>query len=216
MDEEINLDIFKGEKENDGEVDIFERVPEPDRPNYFKFEKIGDSIQGTYVGRNDNSVNSYGAPQTLVTLKMKDGENMTVSIRHSKIGLLKVLDTAKFGQIIGFKFTGEKANPGKQATKFIRLAHDPSVVDEEWLKENEGKYTNPTPMNPTPAAAPITTTANVPASDNEAKIKQIISLAKTKLGAVDEESVKSKIMEKTGLAFINVNLDLILDRLNTL
>ena len=41
-------------------------------------------------------------------------------------------------------------------------------------------------------------------------------LAKEKLGATDESSVKTLVMEKTGLAFINVNLEIILERLKAL
>ena len=214
MSETNEWDIFDDPKEkkvvkvgnvaSDG-VNIFDIVPEPERLNYFKFENIGDAVQGTYVGRKDDSINSYGSPQTLVTLKTSDGEMITVSIRHSKVGLLKILDGAKLGQIIGFQFTGEKPNPGKQPTKFIRLAHDPNVVDEEWLKEQEGKIAS------VPAASAPSTATN-----NEDKIKQVITLAKAKLGATDEESVKAQVMEKTGLAFINANLDLILERLNAL
>jgi hypothetical protein len=227
---ENEWDVFKDPKDNkqtvsdekkatkEGEVNIFEAVPEPERLNYFKFEKIGDGIQGTYIARNDDSINSYGSPQTLVALKTADGEEITVSIRHSKIGLLKILDQVTFGQIIGFQFTGEKPNPNKNPTKFIRLAHDPEIVDADWIKEQGGK----TAATPTkvkvgaPSAANIASTPDAVPSDNEEKIKQVITLAKAKLGAEDEESVKAKIMEKTGLAFINANLDLILERLNAL
>lgn len=219
--DELKFDSNENPFENaeDGGINIFDIVPEPERHDFFKFEKIGDSVQGTYIARNDNSINSYGAPQTLVTLKKKDGALITVSIRHGKVGLLKVLDGVSLGQIIGFKFTGEKpsvSGSGRQPTKFIRLAQDPKIVDEEWLKEQ---------VNPqrTVFVAPVTFTAPttikpvfVPTSNpstNDEKIKRIIELAKTKFNATDETSVKQQVMEKTGLAFININLDLILERM---
>jgi hypothetical protein len=48
------------------------------------------------------------------------------------------------------------------------------------------------------------------------KIKQIADLAKTKLGATTGEEVKTKVIEKTGLLFVPMNLDLILEKLKTL
>lgn len=206
--------------------DIFEAVPQQEARDYFKFEKIGDGVQGTYVGRDDNSVNGYGFPQTLVFLKQKDGSVKTVSIRHSKVGLIKILDGCKLGQVIGFQFTGEKANPGKQPTKFIRLAQDPKIVDAQWLAEQGMAAPQATPSLATatatvapsrlataqPVAAPV---VSAPVDDTEDKIRTIIALAKSQLGATDEASVKQLVMEKTGLAFININLDLILQRLQT-
>lgn len=199
------------------DVDIFDAVPEQERRNYFTFNNVGDGVQGTYIGRNDNSVNGYGMPQTLVTLKKKDGEIVTVSIRHSKTGLLKILDTVKLGQIIGFKFTGTKDNPGKQPTKFIRLAADPNIVDKEWLESQK----NGIKTSPAPVVAPkgsVEEEIKLPVSDkpltDEEKIRKIAEIARAKLGAADEVGIKAVVMEKTGLAFIKINLDLILERLS--
>lgn len=204
MQDEIKLNFEAGSQ--DTYPDIFDAVPEPETRSYFKFEKIGDGVQGTYVGRDDNTVNGYGMPQTLVSLKQPDGTVKTVSIRHSKVGLIKILDTCKLGEIIGFKFTGEKPNVGKQPTKFIRLAHDPKIVDRAWL-DGQG-------VAVAVATKPVAVAKAV--DNNEDKIRQVIALAKTKLGATDETSIRTLIMEKTGLAMININLNLIEERLKSL
>lgn len=214
---EFNIDDFN--------VDIFDEMPEREG-NYVKFEKVGDSVQGTYIKRNDNSIDGYGNHQTLISLKKADGEVVTVSIRHNKTGLLKMVDEAKLGEIVGFKFNGTKENPGRQPTKFILFAHSPNIVDKQWLTENAGKFPNmasiPTSTNGeanvvVPGPNPVATSAPAPSVDStEDKIAQIYKIAKEKLGATDEMSIKSSVMEKTGLAFIPINLDLILERLKNI
>lgn len=201
--EEINFDVLG----NDENLDIFDEVPETPR-NFVKFVNIGDSVQGTYVARNDNSIDGYGNAQTLVVLKKKDGEMVTVSVRHNKIGLLKEVDQAKLGEIVGFKLTGIKENVGKQPTKFIRFVHDPKIVDQEWL-DGQKKGVEPklnTPVNVLNQTAPT-------ASTNDDKITKIAKFAKENLGATDDVSIKEKVMEATGLAFIKINMDLIIERL---
>lgn len=207
------------------DLNIFDKVPTQEKRDYFKFVNIGDSVQGTYVERNDNSVDGYGHPQTLVSLKQKDGRVLTVSIRHSKVGLLKILDGVKLGEIIGFKFDGTKDNPGKQPTKFLRLVHDPKIVDQEWLNSRGTAQAAVNMAVPPVVSAPVSAPAGMlketpvstaPVNVDEEKIRNIIVFAKSKWGATDEASVKQMVMEKTGLAFIKINLDLILTRLEGL
>ena len=192
------------------DIDIFAIAPVVAN-TYFKFEKVGDQVQGTYIGREDNVQSQYGL-QTLVKLLKKDGETILVSIKNTKEGLIKLLDEVSFGQIIGFKFVSEKENKGRNASKIIHISQDKSVVDKAWLAEREAMLKG---IGMTPAA----TTASVaaPVTDSATDItKEIIILAKEKLGATDESSVKTLVMEKTGLAFINVNLEIILERLKAL
>ena len=204
-------------------VDIFSVVDyDTSKLDFFKFVNVGDKVQGTFVSRDDNSVDGYKNPQTLVGLLQEDGTVKTVSIRHNKTGLLEELDKVKLGQIIGFVFTGTKDNPGKQPTKFIRLIHDPKYIDEAWTKENEKKENPTAELNisdifPDAPKAPETPTVVAPAEVSESdKIREIALMAKTKLGATSAEEVKTKIAEKTGLEFITANLDLILEKLKSL
>lgn len=207
-------------------IDIFSQVDYESTKDYFKFTNIGDKVQGTYISRDDNSIDGYKNPQTLVGLLQEDGSVKTVSIRHNKTGLLEELDKTKIGEIIGFIFTGTKDNVGKQATKFIKLVHDAKFIDEAWLKEQE-KLNNPvndmtveqifpTPT-PTSLEAELAAAAtSAPVMSDSDKIKEIASLAKSKLGANGAEEVKTKIAEKTGLEFVTANLDAILTQLKSL
>ena len=200
-------------------VNIFDAVPAPEKKDYFKFEKVGDEVQGTYVQRIDNSIDGYNNPQTLVDLLQADGTVKTVSIRNTKTGLLEELNKVKLGQIVGFKFTGTKDNPGKQPTKFIRLVHDPKFVDQEWLdaQNNPTAGLNVNDIFPDAPAAPVAPAATTTAPLTDAdKIREIALLAKTKLGANTSEEVKSKVIDKTGLEFTTLNLDIILEKLKTL
>jgi hypothetical protein len=63
------------------------------------------------------------------------------------------------------------------------------------------------------APAPV---ATEPVMSDSDKIKEIASLAKSKLGANGAEEVKTKIVEKTGLEFVTANLDAILSQLKSL
>ena len=120
------------------DFNIFDKIDVEERRNFFRFNEVGDKVQGTFINRSE-SIDNYNNEQTLVDLKQSNGEVITVSIRNNKTGLLNELNKVSLGQIIGFAFTGTKDNPGKHATKFIRLVHDPKYVDEAWLKEEKEK-----------------------------------------------------------------------------
>ena len=216
------------------EINIFDVVDSSPK-NFFKFEKVGDKVQGTMISRNDNSIDGYNNPQTLVDLLQSNGTVITVSIRHSKIGLIKELENIKLGQIVGFLFSGTKENVGKQPTKYIRVIHDPKFVNETWLKEYNAKLeklNNPiaglsvneifpsTPDTqeihvPITPITPIASTVSAPVSDSE-KIKTIADLAKAKLGATTGDDVQKKVVEKFGLEFSVANLNTILEKLKSL
>lgn len=207
-------------------VNIFDEVDYESTKDFFKFTNVGDKIQGTFVSRDDNSIDSYKNPQTLVGLLQADGTVKTVSIRHNKTGLIDELDKCAIGDIIGFVFTGTKDNPGKAATKFIKLVHDSKFKDEAWLA-NQGKAEDPAAGMTVDQIFPSTAESleaslaaavkpEVTVKTDSDKIKEIASLAKIKLGATSTEEVKAKIAEKTGLEFIPANLDAILAKLQSI
>lgn len=151
-------------------INIFDKVDVEETKNYFKFNEVGDKVQGTYVSKQE-SIDTYNNPQTLVGLKQADGTIITVSVRHNKIGLLNELNKASLGQVIGFVFTGTKENPGRQPTKFIRLVQDPQYTDKEWLAEQAKKNditAGMTPQDLFPDAPAVTSTvAAAPAQTTE-------------------------------------------------
>ena len=137
------------------------------------------------------------------------------------------MEAVRFGQIIGFRYKGTievKDKFGKPTkVKDYSLHQDPKIVNAVWLKENEGNM--PTVTVAAPAAKPTddfkdfdNKVEDVPFSSgksltNDDKLAVIEKLAKDKLGAVDSQTAKEKVMESTGIAFIPVNFDKIIEAL---
>ena len=126
------------------EVDVFSDknkvVPES---NFFKFEKVGDSVSGYLVSvRLQEGKGAYG-PQKIFLLEQSDGEEVSVGIAMSKVGVINVMRNAKVGQLIGFKFVKTLApkTPGFQPTKCI----DVFLTDE--FKETKDKVFDREPEN---------------------------------------------------------------------
>jgi len=191
-------------------INIFDLVDYETSYDYFKFVEVGDKVQGTYVSRNDRSVDGYQNPQTLVGLLQEDGTVKTISIRHTKVGLLEELDKVRLGQIIGFTFTGTKDNPGKQPTKFIKLVHDPKYIDETWLTEynkRQAELANPTAgmtveqIFPTEPVAPAAIAATaVPTTPTATTISTSELEASLAVGSPESMTDSEKIMEIASLA----------------
>jgi hypothetical protein len=143
-------------------------------------------------------------------LKKLDGTYTDV---YGKPGIDMQMKHIKLGQIIGFEFTKiiPATRPGYKPTNVIQVYADEKSVDEKWLMEQEEVSTTGEASEATvseqPAQAELTT---------DEKLKEINNLAVTKLGAKDAESVKQLVMEKTGLAFIEANLGIILETLQQL
>jgi len=201
---------------------------------FAKFTTVGDSYEGTYVGRTDNVPNMYGQNQTLIDLKQKDGTVITVSIRDSKTILLNQMDQVMLGQIIGFKFTHTKENKLGNDSKIIKLVADAKYVDRAWIEENEKRQAEiakqfgaKTPEQITEAQltkmapgeafpdAPAPIAENAPAAPVDAgKLRIITDLASAKFNTTDLDMLKAKIMETTGLAVLPSNFDNIIKLLS--
>lgn len=187
---------------------------------YFAFKTIGDKLDGTLVGkRNVENTLRPGEEQIVYEIKKSDGEYIDV---YGKAGIDMQMRHVKLGQIVGFEFV--KQIPPKRAgykpTNVIQVYASPDVVDEKWIMENEEEINRqdaPAPSTPVEASqsmpAPIEATTPM---TSEELLKEINNLAVTKLGATDAEDVKAKVMEKTNLAFVEANLQSILDALKQL
>ena len=222
---------------DNNKVDIFSATQEKKMPKWAKFEKAGDSIQGTYVGKIIGTLDGYGNLQVIYQL-LKDGEIYNVGFGENKKILNQDMAQVKFGQIVGFKFKGRlsvKNKVGKIVeVKDFGLFVDPKFVDTEWLRENAdcmpqithslsvankeedkktfGEFSNfgVSESSPVPSVnAPASVTA-------EDKLAIIIKLAHDKLGIVEIDTMKDKIMEMLGTALIPINYDLIIKDLNSI
>lgn len=116
-----NIDIFSSAKPQGGE--------------FFKFQNVGDSIQGTYIDVRVGT-DSFGNQQTIYVLQDSTGKVWNLGFRQSSMIIHERMAGIHFGQIVGFRFDEHresKKNPGTKA-KIIRIYADSKMLDHEWLK----------------------------------------------------------------------------------
>ncbi len=192
--------------------------------NWMKWEKVGDSIEGTLISIRKVHNALYDKDQTVYELKKDDGEVWNVG---SKPAIDTQMKYVKLGQIVGFQFVEQKkpARPGVSGAKIIQVFANPKIVDEKWLKEQEdvAAITKAEATETEDATTlPFEAAESEESEDDkfnkalnatltkEEKLERITELASKKLGAATPEEVKLKSMECTGVAFIDSNLDDIL------
>ena len=117
------------------EVNIFD-VTHPQSGDFFKFQNIGDELQGTYIAKR-RAVDTFGNDQTIYAILDKDGKVWNAGFRDAQTIIHDRMNTVKFGQIVGFRFEEERdsrVKPGTKA-KIIRIYADSKFVDNEWLSQ---------------------------------------------------------------------------------
>lgn len=217
-------------------IDIFSEGKEKVMPEWAKFAVAGDKFQGTYVGKIIGQIDGYGNEQTIYQLLQEDGKIINVGFGLNKKVLHSDMHSAKFGQIVGFKYNGKvtvKDKFGKPVeVKDISLFQDPKIVNEKWLAENKENMPEVIDMAGQQGNAATVSQADrdfeaigkkeedIPFSSkgnltNEDKLVEIVRLAKAKLNATDAD-VKDKVMESLGIAFIPVQYDNILEKLSAM
>lgn len=181
--------------------------------NWWKQETVGDKIQGTYIGKRQIVNQLSGKDQWIYEIKDENGEYWNVG---GKPGIDVQMRHVKPGQIVGFEYTEERPNPkpGMNATKVVQVYANEKVVDQNYVAEEEearlaelrgeGEGEGEGESKPAkPAQASGETT--------DQKIAKIMEIAKTKWSLTDPAQVKQKVMEETNLAFIESNLDKIVE-----
>ena len=223
-------------------MSIFDACPpeEGGKLNYFKFERPGDAIEGTFVNLiKDRPSKNPGWPmQDLVGIKIANGEIWYASVKHTNIKMLETVRGLKLGQIIGFKFLENRpSKSGGNDFKLIHLAQDPSIVDQAWLNEQEANrqkiqqqyaaapssesdLAQATASQIFPEATPVevptldpTPAPAAPAMTDQQKVVMIAQIIRDKFGITAGEEIKAKVSEVTGLPMVTANLDLIIAKL---
>lgn len=217
-------------------INIFDEAKEKTVPTWAKFAEAGDSAQGTYIGKIVGQIDGYDNEQIIYQLLQDDDSVMNVGFGLNKKVMNQDMEAVNFGQIIGFKYKGKimvKSRRGDSVeVKDFALHQDPKIVNEKWLKENEGnmpkvldvsgnqkdKGTNnlnefiQSTKEETKVEEDIPFTSES-SKTNEDKLVAIEKLAKDKLGAKTKQEIKDKVMEETSIAFIPVNYDKITEAL---
>jgi len=150
------------------EVDIFAETT-PESGEFFKFEKIGDKIQGTYISMSQ-SIDTFQNNQNVYLIKDSAGKIWNVAFRESNVIVNERMKAISLGQIVGFSFDEER--PGKMGNKakIIRIYADPKYIDDEWIKQqavlDAVKPAQAAPVDLTPP--PVTKEAQAPAGEESA------------------------------------------------
>jgi len=222
-------------------IDIFDKAKEKTVPTWAKFAEAGDQYQGTYIGKIVGQIDGYGNEQVIYQLLQDDDNVINVGFGLNKKVMNQDMLAVKFGQIIGFRYKGKisvKDKFGKQVdVKDFALHQDTKIVNDTWLKDNEGNLPNVIDvsreqnkdasganMNQFVESVKEESTSeeeDIPFSSgssltNEDKLIAIEKLSKEKLGAKNKQEIKDKVMEETSIAFIPVNYDKILEALTAL
>ncbi len=206
------------------EIDIFNEAPQI-KGEFFKFNKPGDAVKGTYVDSYDG-VDGYDNEQLIVVLRNQADHSIyhKVGIKKTSSVLMKQMQPIKYGQIIGFRFDEErpsKARPGSKA-KIINVFHDPKIVDKEWLESEvarEAKYQEgytPEQVDVQPTAVESVTT---PTPEDNPILNTIRDLAVSKgiatveMGPTERDA---KILAATGIALTTETASDVLMKISTL
>ena len=203
-------------------VNIFEQGKEM-KAGWAKFEKIGDEVQGTYVGKKNALGGKFKTLQIVYELMDESGNIILVGIKETDKVFHDFMNHVHLGQIIGVKYienidTG-KGNPFKKLVIYA----DPKIVDNDWLNGESNKVVQSTIPAPSQNLyvednEPVSTEqdpifGDAPFITDEDRIKKIIEIAGAKFGLADANEIKNKVMETTGLAFISSNLETIIKQL---
>ena len=190
----------------------------------FKWEKIGDKLEGTLVGKrsviiqdnNDNNVEKL-----IYEIKTPDGEFWNV---WDKPSIRTQVERVKLGQIIGFEFVEErpnKRNPGLNKAKIIQVWSNAKIVDEKWIKEHREEAIDESAVTDesTSDESAIDSLIGTPGSffpDEETPLKeQIDRLTMEKFGG-NINDVPAMVMAKTQIAYVQENFPRILEALKQL
>lgn len=108
--------------EKDPFADLINEENKPES-NWFKFEKVGDTIMGYLVEVKDKEGDGDFPPQRVFTLKTKEGDLINVGISLKKDYIIGRANSAKLGDILGFKFEKEipPSKKGFNAAKSIEV-----------------------------------------------------------------------------------------------
>lgn len=89
--------------------------------NWFKFEKVGDGIKGTLLGKRLQQGNAGFGDQWVYEIKTEEGV-FNVGVGASKEGTIQRLNRCKVGEIIGILFEKEgEAKKGFHPAKYLKV-----------------------------------------------------------------------------------------------
>jgi len=217
--------------------DVFDQLEEV-KGNWWKYETVGDEIKGTFINKRRQMNQLRGEEQWVYEVLTSEGDVYNVG---GKPGIDNQMAHIKPGQYIKFVFieTRKPTKPGLNAAKIVQVYASPKLVNQVWIDEQSAAMTGPSegvsavdnsgiipeladeatpePGAPTTGAVEATEEEEPPFySTVEEKKEAIIRIANKKLKIENPASLERQVMEATSLAFIDTNLDKIIDKLKEL
>jgi len=101
--------------------------------NIMQWNKIGDTLEGTYIGKKESMKTKYGMNHAF-KVKCEDG---TIKLVFGKPSINDQMNLVLPGQLVRFKFEKEVPSKKGNAFKDVKVYADPNVVDKEWLEQNK-------------------------------------------------------------------------------
>jgi hypothetical protein len=186
---------------------------------WMKFNKVGDELEGTLVGKRMQPNNfKRGADQTVYEIMDDDGTIWNVARSTAQFDMdMKMI---KIGQYVNLKFEREKPSDyPDHPTKIIVVRAKKDLFNEKWLKEKaEQEVIDGDNVSPNTTVPILDTLIDTPVEKSPfqdgANLEKIKELATKLFGVTELESIKATVMEKTRIAFIETNFPDIIDALN--
>lgn len=205
-------------------VDIFKSTSAaPQNGEFFKFTKIGDGIQGTYVDRREGK-DGYQNDQVIYVLKDKEGKLWNAAFRASSIVIHERMKNVKLGQIVGFKYDSDgtvKRGPKAGTTfRIINPYADPKLIDKEWLAEHpDATLSVLVTSTDSSDVSPVEVSTPQESEIEEASLKTIIDLARSKGLGFDasdtDREIAQAVQDFTELELTDENVPKIIIKLTT-
>lgn len=197
--------------------------------NWWKKDKVGDKIQGTYIDRKIVFNQLSGKEQNIYILKLENGEIWNVgggnidNVTKKVAAIDSQMQYIRKGQIVEFRYVEERPSKrtGMDPTKIVQVYANKDVVDKEWLDNNMIENVQETFGPVTPAGEvdinKIDLGGNKPAVSAEDELLNTIGeLAMKKLAVSDPSQIELAIAKATKLALIPENYEDIVAKLKTL
>ena len=105
------------------------------RGSWWKPVAIGDSVQGTYIGKSEKADQyNAGEMQQIYELQLEDG---SISYVGGKKSIDLQMKHITFGQIIMFKYINDMDTGKGNKFKNVQVYQNKEAVNAEWLQQNE-------------------------------------------------------------------------------
>lgn len=212
--------------------------------SFFKFENLGDETQGTYIAVKEGPGYMGVGTQLQYWIKSKDGiqiiggkpsiDRQMADIRLGQIvgfRYVKDIPSKKGGK--DFHQIDVYARPDIRDEEWLRTHRGDGLLDavpektaigideadlEEGLSEEESFPTEAEAKKAFDFSAPKAPSEEpfLTESEKQAILGEIAAIARLKLGALNPEEVKDKVMNATNLAFVENNLGKIVEAMRAL